>query len=427
MATPAAEPGAFVGNTSPSERISTDFKIGMPGMKPAGTAGRPSSPKRDAIFASRLCQRVIHVNKPLKWCFKQRAMMVFLGKYICLDQSRLFLLTATILVVILAFLSQGRAVENSLTPRQMEIIQTVLNVDGFISKELHDEFWALMPPAIRDDAKTRDIVIRFIDRTLTASVRFQRESWASIKASMEASRVVKSPSYAIAKKSVLSASTNPQYQRQAQKGVADAEAMIKAVAEGKPFQMPRGLIYITPELVNQTLAGLDGSFARFRRLASLEWEETVTKYRYPNAHVAILSQVPFAEEKQELTLENGQKVLMTVLTNRPNETDFFIIAFNDYGGAWADPERAIVNKAKASLTGAGFSPSGVFSSKWRSRLSASTNGQTITPEGALYASTRVIEMRELGGALVFTAITKTSKFAADMLRESLERSTQVLR
>ena len=49
----------------------------MPGMKPAGTAGRPSSLKRDAIFASRLYRRVIHVNESLRWYFGQTA--VFLG------------------------------------------------------------------------------------------------------------------------------------------------------------------------------------------------------------------------------------------------------------------------------------------------------------------------------------------------------------
>ena len=57
-------------NSASSERVSTDFGIGMPVMKRAGTAGRPSSLKRDAIFASRLYRRVIHVGEPLKRCFE---------------------------------------------------------------------------------------------------------------------------------------------------------------------------------------------------------------------------------------------------------------------------------------------------------------------------------------------------------------------
>ena len=354
-------------------------------------------------------------------------MAVFSGRYIRLVQRGRILLTAAMLMVVLALPSQGLAAKDDLTSRQMEIIQTVLSVEGFISKELHDEFWASVPPAIRSDTKTRDAFVRFIDRSIAAGVRFQRESWASMKASLEAGRVTKSPGYAIAKKSALNASTIPQYKRQSQKAVANAEGMIKAAAEGKPFRTPRGPMYITPEMVNQVLAGLDGSVARLRRLVSPEWEETVTEHRYPDAHVAILSQVPFAEEKQELMVENGRKVRMTSLTNRLNETDFIGITFSDYGGAWADPEGAVVRTVKATLKGTGASPSVVSSSKWRSRLSASGNGKAVTSEGTFYASTRVVEMRELGGALVFIAVTESSKVDADMLREGLERSTQVLR
>lgn len=337
------------------------------------------------------------------------------------------LLGNLILFVVMVMPSQSLATKDDLTPRQMEIIQTVMSVEGFITKKLHSEFWSSVPSAIRNDADVMAAFVRVIDRSIVSGVRFQRESWASMKASLEAGRVVKTPSYAIAKKSVLNASSHPQYKKQAQKGVTNAEGMIKAAADGKPFQTSRGLMYITPEMVNQVLAGLDGSIARFRRLASPEWEKAITERRYPNAHVAILSQVPFAEEKQKLTVENGRKVKMTMLTNRLNETDFVGITFSDYGGIWTDPEGAVVRTVKATLKGSGASPSIVSSSKWRNRLSASGNGKAVTSEGAFYASTRVVEMRDLGGALIFLAVTETSKVDADILREGLERSTQLLR
>lgn len=352
------------------------------------------------------------IAKPAKWCrLKQGFRRCFLG---------------FILLVAVALPAHAEDAQNDLSSRQMEIMQTVMSVEGFITKELHSEFWASFSPAIRDDAMLRGAIVRFLDRSIAAGVRFQRESWASIKASLEAGRVVKSPGYAEAKKGVLSASTIPQYKRQSQRAVANSEGMIEAAAEGKPFQSPRGPIYITPEVVNQVLAGLDGSLARFRRLANPDWEETVTEHRYPEAHVAILSQVPFAVERQELAAENGRNVKMISLTNRLNETDFIGIMFSDYGQAWADPEGAIVNTVKETLRGTGAIPSLVFSVKWRGRLSASGNGEARTSVGTLYASTRVVEMRELGGALVFMAITLTSKVEADMLREDLERSTQLL-
>ena len=328
---------------------------------------------------------------------------------------------------VLVLPTRPQVAQDDLTPRQMEIIQTVLSVEGFITEELHEEFWSSVPSAIRTDAATRADFILFIDGAIAAGVRFQRESWASMKLSLDAARVVKSPGYEIAKKSALNSSSLHQYKQQAQQAVANAEAMIKAAAEGEPFQTSRGPMYITPELVTQVLAGLDGSVARFRRLANPDWKESVTEHRYPEAHVAILSQVPFSLERQEVAVENGKTVKIVTLTNRLNETDFVGVTFNAYGDAWADPKEAAVRTVKAALKGIGATPSIVSSSMWRNRLSASGNGAAQTSEGSVYVSARVVEMREHGGALVFIAVTETSKLDADALREGLEHSTQVMR
>lgn len=344
----------------------------------------------------------------------------------CWLRGRLALLSWLVVLVVLVLPTRSQAAQDDLTPRQMEIIQTVFSVEGFITEELHGEFWSSVPSAIRNDANFRADFIRFIDRTITAGVRFQRESWASMKLSLDAARVVKSPGYAIAKKSALNSSPLPQYKRQSQQAVANAEAMIKAAAAGEPFQTSRGPMYITPELVDQVLAGLDGSVARFRRLVNPDWKETVAEHRYPEAHVAILSQVPFALERQEVTVDNGRTVKMVMLTNRLNETDFVGVTFSAYG-AWADPKEAAVRTVKAAMKGIGATPSSVSSSMWRNRLSASGNGAAQTSEGSVYVSARVVEMREHGGALIFIAVTETSKIDADALREGLEYSTQVLR
>lgn len=317
--------------------------------------------------------------------------------------------------------------QDDLSPRQQEIIQTVLSVEGFITRELHTEFWASVPLKIRNDIASREAFVRFIDRSIATGIRFQRESWASMKASLKAGRVVKSPGYTIAKKSSLSATSNPAYQQQAQKAVTNAENMIKAAAQGRPFQTPRGPMYITPELVNQVLAGLDGAVDRFRRLANPNWEEKVTEHRYPEAHVAILSASPFALEREEMTAENGRKVKLVSLSNRLNATDYVAVSFTGFGGAWADPEGAVIRTLKGTLRGTGGKPTAVISSSWRNRVSALGSSSVQTAEGWVYSSARVVEMRELGGALTFLAVTETSKIEADTLREGLERSTQLLR
>ena len=341
--------------------------------------------------------------------------------------SQVNLLYSLLVIVILALPAQATAASDDLTPRQLEIIQTVLSVEGFITERIHSEFWTSVPARIREEPETREAFVRFIDRSIAAGVRFQRESWASMQESLKARRVVKTPGYMAAKEAALSVSQLRQFKQQAQKAADNAEGMIRAAAEGKPFYTPRGPMYITPELVSQVLAGLDGSVARFRRLTNPDWQASVSEYRYPDAHVAILSSIPFSAEKQSLTLENRRTVRATTLTNRLNETDYVGVTFSDYGGVWSDPDGAVIRTAKATLKGIGAESPSVSSSLWRGRRSAFGSGLARTSEGVLFTSTRVVEMREVQGALIFIAVTATSKVDAEALREQLERSTQILR
>ena len=170
-------------------------------------------------------------------------------------------------VAALAFPAQTTAFDDGLTARQREIIQAVMSADGFITEEMHADFWASAPAQVREDEETRSAFVRLIDRSIASGVRFQRESWASMKSSLEAHRVVKTPGYEAAKKAALNSSPQPQFRQQALMAVKNAEKMIEAAAEGRTFHTSRGPMYITPELVDRVLAALGGSVTRFRRLA----------------------------------------------------------------------------------------------------------------------------------------------------------------
>jgi hypothetical protein len=333
----------------------------------------------------------------------------------------------SVLVVCVVMISMTEvSVGNELSPRQSEIIRTVLGVEGFITKDLHEEFWSTLPSTVRKNTKERRDFLRSMDSLIAVGVLFQRESWASIKASLEARQVSKSPGYAEAKEKALYGVTNPGFRKQAKKGVANAEAMIRAAASGKPFQTPNGPMFITDEMVDEVLAGLDGSIARFKRLANPKWRQTAALHRYPDAHVSIISETPFTSESKLLTAENGKEVEVTILTNRLNKTDLVFVTFSNLNATWAYPTKAVTRVARRALQNAGVSPSNVYSSEWRNNLSASGNGKGKTADGYIYVSTRVVEMRELGGFITFIAVTESSNVDADTLRLNLERSSQLL-
>lgn len=278
---------------------------------------------------------------------------------------------------------------------------------------------------IREDPKNRKALFDLVDRTAAAGVRLQRETWASMKGSLSARKVVKTPGYDSARRDVLAAGL-PEFQVQAQKGIENAEGMIRAAASGAPFQTPNGAIYVTEELVNQVLGGLKGSVARLRLLANPDWVPQAREYRYPEAGVRILSETPFSRQVQQVKGEDGRRIRSIVLTNTLNEASFVCVTYMEMGALWADPDGAVVRIAKSTLVGAGISDPTVVLSEWRQHRSAFGAGSGKTSEASIHASVEVVELRQRLGALVFLAVTTSSRPEATVLREQLEQSTQVI-
>jgi len=324
-----------------------------------------------------------------------------------------------ITVVVSLAVSAAHAIASDLSPRQLEIIRTVLGADGYVSPQLHAEFWSQMPAEVRRDPKFARALHYIIDNT---GVPFQRETWASTKASLSARRVVKTPDYESARKSVLNAPPLPEIER----AVNNAEAMIRAAAEGTPFQTPRGPLYVTQELVDQVLSGLDGSIARFRLLAAPEWAPEVTETRYPEARVTILSEVPFALKRETLTADNRGPVTVITLSNRLSEVDRLGVSYA-HGSPLADPRGAVIGAAKGGIRSTGAEPiSPILASQWRGHVSATGAGKADTSEGALFVSMRTVELRQQAGLLSLFALSGKSKLDADALLDNLERALQVI-
>lgn len=313
-----------------------------------------------------------------------------------------------------------------LTPRQREIMRIALSADGYITEQLHGEFWAPVSKEIREHDTSLVYLRQSAGVLVAAGQDFQREFWLSVKATLRAGRVVKTPNYEAAQKRARQASSLPGYREQKDIGAENGERLLAAAAQGKPFQTPQGQMYVTTELVSQVLSGLDGSAARFKILLNPTWTETVEEYRYPEAHVATLSPTPFSVERQKITIEGGRQVEQILLTRRLNDTDYALISYAVYGGQWADPHGATIRTVQASLRSIGEPVTRAASSSWRNRVSATGSAKANTSDGTLYASIRVVELRELGSVLILTTTSQRSLAETYLLLENLENSIQLL-
>lgn len=316
--------------------------------------------------------------------------------------------------------------KTDLKPQQITIMQMVMSADGLITKELHSEFWSHFPREMRNDPKFRDFIVTFLKKHSLLTVRFQRETWTSMNMSIKARKVVKTPDYETVKIAVLNASTLPSYKHKIKSSIKNAEDMIKAAASGKAFNSVRGKFYITPELVEKVLGGIEASMDRALILFDPIWKQKRQEFTYPELHVSILARTPFSKQRKKINA-NNRTLNMTILSNVLNDKYAVNVMYTQLEFNFADPKGALTRMVKRTLSSMGVASHIVALSKWRGHLSAYGTGVLKSSGEISHASVRVVELREKKGVLQFLAISDESKANAIIARENLEQSTRLLR
>lgn len=330
-----------------------------------------------------------------------------------------------ITIVAALFLWASHVAAQDVTSRQREILMTAINADGWLTEPMHREFWAAVPRRLLSDPKEVAAMTSALERGTLVAVRFQREAWESMKRSLAARKVVKTPEYEAAKAAMLASSPVPQYRQSAEAGARNAEAMIEAAATGKPMVSQKGTFYVTEEMVDRVLTGLDGSIHRFSRLMNPTWSSKVEERAFPDVHVRILWDGPFRKEAEEMKVEGGAPAKLTMLSHQLSEKEYVQIGFVRMRGRWTDPEGAAMRVVSSSLKSMGVNGVKPAASRWRGRVAADGGGTASTSDGAIHASIRVVEAADHGGFWQIMGISASSPIDAVGLRERLEQAVQI--
>ena len=312
-----------------------------------------------------------------------------------------------------------------LSPRQVHIFQTVLQPNGgYITPDLHDEFWSSLPPSVRQQGPDNKTFSSILKRLGTTGILYNREVMLSAQASLLEQRVAKSPKYEQAKEQYLGWAL-PGQTDGVRAVVATSEKMIEAAAKRTAVDTPNGPIYITEEYIEQILSGLDASLERFEYLSDPSWQPHPIERSFPNAHVRILWDAPFIVQSQVIEAPDGHLVRSVTLSASLSESEWVGVSFQAHGGVFADPSASLRGAATSALANGGVQPGNIAVTTWRGLLSAAGGGSAQTSVGGIHAVVRVVELRTLGGVLVFLAVSGISLPDASKLLDRLARATQL--
>ena len=156
-----------------------------------------------------------------------------------------------------------QASESALSVRQLEILRTALSVNGVLTKEMHSEFWRGFGQT--DESRLKEIQ-KQIEGLAPAALLYQRALWQSAESSLRKSSVTRSRELMVALDALKA--SNPKALAAA---TEQAQALLEAAANGTPLQKEGQPFYVTEELVEHTLAGLEGSVSRLEQLSKATW------------------------------------------------------------------------------------------------------------------------------------------------------------
>lgn len=286
---------------------------------------------------------------------------------------------------------------SSLTPRQRQIFQQAINPsNGFLTKELHAEFWSPIiqkfgTPTEQDIAKLKSV----FDAIAGAGLNFQRETWRSAVLSARAGKVTHTKDYFAAQRRVRELKVSGLPVATAEQAAANGDRVLLAAATKSPLRSGAKTFYITEDLAQRVIAGLDGALARVARLANPQWSDTsgVKETRYDDLGIAMLTNEPFVRKEHKLALAAGQTTQQVILTRTLSADRVILLAVSGVASSkfQANVDADLVGAAAAAFRAMGGRSTGPAAYQtFQGRHSVSENGAAVVAGKTMFASLRAI-------------------------------------
>ena len=177
---------------------------------------------------------------------------------------------AAVLITLSSPFVQAQSTAEPPTAELVSIMRSVLPVDAELNEDTHRRFWALLSSLPRSDQET---FVSLIGKMSVHDLRRQRAMWQSIQLTLKQKAVAVAPEYHAANQRMREAMvarklSTARFDEQ----VAAFDAHLAAVAAGEPISHGGRQVVLDQAMVDQVIAGIDGSYDRLQRLLEARWQ-----------------------------------------------------------------------------------------------------------------------------------------------------------
>lgn len=210
------------------------------------------------------------------------------------------------------------------TRDESEFFAIVNETGGYISQSLHTEFWEMMKAKYKEEQ--RAIIVADTQSALEALKEFQLQTWKSAKESYYAKKVEKTAEYLPLKKRLEQQKSqyfSPYLL------INNAEKMIEAAATRSALDLGAGKFYITPELIEENIIGMNGSYERLKVLLAPVWKAEYKEYLLPKIKISLLS-LYAPDEYHEIITQGNETIDMHIAQLSVDKNAMYEIGAIDY-------------------------------------------------------------------------------------------------
>lgn len=201
------------------------------------------------------------------------------------------------------------------TEKANEILGVVMNADGYINEQLYNDYWKQFKVKPSSSELTK------IKRISTVAIQNQYHIWSAAKLSAKNKKIIRTTE--------LENAIRYMKEIGGSKAIENTNMLLDAAAHGTPMEIRGEKLYITEDLCDEIVAGLNASIERVNILLSKSWKPTV-KERKLTSYLSVLSSMPFIEktvninniiQKQySLKLDEENRQVIAIMDNQRSDT-----------------------------------------------------------------------------------------------------------
>lgn len=320
---------------------------------------------------------------------------------------RLITIFSVLFALLMAMSAKADEIDSFRQEQVLNIIYKVVNVDGYLDQELHNEFWKIIKSTGAKPKDVTEYINQFIDLNETLEYPFQ--GWLSVKKSYELRRIFRTPEL-----DDLEDQLEIKLGANFDQAKRNTHALLYAAANRTPMTAQGQKFFVSKDMISQVLNGFENSKKRAINLFNPNWLQKVSEQEIPDMNLTLLTNSDFRVTSEII---NGMQINTA---DSISEDNYKTIMMLHIPPTFAfDYSKSLQGSCKGAMTNVGATCISA-PDRWRGYQGITANAVAKFYDETVYVTYTGYAIPEQRKVISFLVVNEDSALAARISAEDLK-------